>query len=48
MSEGADLEAYRVAAVQMDIVSGEWERNREHAARLAEQAIGRGARLIVP
>jgi N-carbamoylputrescine amidase len=42
-----DLTAYRVAAVQMDIVPGAMERNRDHAADLGKQAIGRGAHLIV-
>jgi len=46
-SESVDLSKYRVAAVQMDIVPGEWERNRDHAAALVEVAIGRGARLVV-
>jgi N-carbamoylputrescine amidase len=42
-----DLNAYRVAAVQMDIVPGEADRNCAHAAALAQQAIERQARLIV-
>jgi N-carbamoylputrescine amidase len=42
-----DLTAYRVAAVQMDIVPGVMERNRDHAVDLGKQAIARGARLIV-
>jgi predicted amidohydrolase len=41
-----DLSSYRVAAVQMDIVPGAWERNRDHAVELVRQAIARDARLI--
>ena len=40
------LSKYRVAAVQMDIVPGAWETNRDHAVELVRVAIGRGARLI--
>ncbi len=41
------LSAYRVAAVQMDIIPGTMERNRDHATELAGQAISLGARLVV-
>ncbi len=41
------LSAYRVAAVQMDIVPRAIERNRDHAAEMAREAIRRGARLVV-
>ncbi len=47
MTDEVNLNGYCVAAVQMDIVPGEPETNREHAAELAQVAIGRGARLIV-
>ncbi len=46
MSE-IDLSNYRVAAVQMDIVPGQMEQNRDHAVTLAKEAIRRGSRLIV-
>ena len=46
-SQGVNLAKYRVAAVQMDIVPGEVERNRDHAMDLGREAIRRGARLIV-
>ena len=42
-----ELSAYRVAAVQMDIMPRAIERNRDHAAELAREAIRRGARLVV-
>jgi predicted amidohydrolase len=42
-----NLSSYRVAGVQMDIVPGEWERNRDHAASLVQTAIDRDAQLIV-
>lgn len=45
-NEPVDLSKYRVAAVQMDIVPGEWERNRDHAVELVRVAIELGARLI--
>ena len=46
-SPPVDLSKYRVAAVQMDIVPGDLETNRDHAAEMAQVAIRRGAQLIV-
>ena len=45
--QAVNLSKYRVAAVQMDIVPGQVETNRDHAVELAHEAIRRGARLIV-
>ncbi len=42
-----DLSNYRVAVLQMDIRPGKPDENCETAIRMAEQAIARGARLIV-
>lgn len=42
-----DLSCFRVAAVQMDIRPGDLNTNRDHASALAEEAIRRGAQLIV-
>ncbi len=47
MTGTTDLAHYRVSAVQMDIVPGQIEANRDHAVELARDAIRRGARLIV-
>jgi len=47
MASATELSAYRVAVVQMDIIPGEMECNRDHATQLASQAISLGARLIV-
>ena len=47
MSTHGDLSNYRIAAVQMDIVPAQLERNRDHAIELAKTAINRDARLIV-
>jgi N-carbamoylputrescine amidase len=47
MSNQIDLNHYRVACVQMDIIPGQVEQNCRHAANLAREAIARHARLIV-
>ncbi len=47
MFDQPDLTKYRVAAVQMDIVPGQMEKNRDHAVGMGQEAVRRGARLIV-